>query len=184
MCSQCRRGGRKCPGYIRSMKFVDEGIKVAERNNALVRSRLSSPRSSHPSYLNIQRLQIVANFVHDLFPQQTCHVKSSYVGGWLWRVPTIMRQDTTLDLAAEALASVYFAKRTGSSDDIDAVMMRSSELYLRAIELLSRALRNPKSCFSSEILCACLLLVHYEVSTLSFGHDLADSTPLTRGSPR
>src|SRR5262245_4234222 len=30
-CSQCRRGGRKCPGYERLMKFVDEGAKLRTR---------------------------------------------------------------------------------------------------------------------------------------------------------
>ncbi|KAG7426164.1 Beauvericin cluster-specific repressor BEA4 [Fusarium oxysporum f. sp. raphani] len=29
-CAQCRRGGRACPGYVREMKFVDEGPKQME----------------------------------------------------------------------------------------------------------------------------------------------------------
>ena len=163
------------------MKFVDEGTKITGRNNRLIKSHSGSPNLSHLSYADIQRLQIVANFVHDLFPQQTCHVKKSYVGGWLWQVPTILRQNTTLDFAAEALASIYFAKRTGSPEKTDAAMMRSSEIYLRAIELLSKALRNPKSCFSSEILCACLLLVHYEVRPLSEQCDAANTGLSWRG---
>ncbi|KAJ3498452.1 hypothetical protein NLG97_g1119 [Lecanicillium saksenae] len=46
-CSQCRRGGRACPGYERVMAFIDEGVKLRERNPTQRRSgsrRRPSPR--------------------------------------------------------------------------------------------------------------------------------------------
>lgn len=78
-----------------------------------------------------------------------------------------MRQNQTLDFAAEALASIYFAKKPGPAERMGAALVHSSESYGRAIRRLSGALQNPEHCFSSEVLCASLLLVHYEVSVSS-----------------
>ena len=146
------------------MKFVDEGIKVRAKLTQTSGILQTSLTSSRPGYLGLQRLQIVANFIHDLIPQGPNSIRHSHIGGWLWLIPSIMRHNQTLDFAAEALASIYFAKKSGPSKQRDTAMMQSSESYVRAIRKLSGAIQNPNNCLSSEVLCASLLLVHYEVS--------------------
>lgn len=157
-CSRCRRGSRNCPGYVRPMKFIDEGVRVRSRCAQVVPSQ--NLDISSPSHSTIQRAQLVANFVEDLYPLGPGPIQHSFLGGWLWLVPSAMHEHCTLDLAAESLASVYFAKKSQST----AVLVRGYEAYSRALPQLSRALQNPKHRSSLETLCATLLLVHYEVS--------------------
>jgi hypothetical protein len=182
-CAQCRRGGRTCSGYVRSMKFIDEGIKMrVGRTGSPAMPRLDL-NSTRPSSASSQRLQIVSNFVHDLFPSGPGHLQQSHIGGWLWLVPTIVQQHSTLGLAAEALALMYFAKKSTAAGRSDEALVRSSEAYLQAIRDLSRALQNPHKCLSLETLCSSLLLVHYEVSARSEWFSVSNVAFLKRDSP-
>ena len=147
------------------MKFVDEGVRLRAMPKAPKKNPKSqavptlSPSCVHPDNSAMERDQVVASFVQDLFPLSTGPLRQSYIGGWLWLVPTVLRQQLSLDLAAESLALVYFAKKTGSSD----ALMRSYTAYSSALANVSRALQHPERRLSSETLCATLLLVHYEV---------------------
>jgi hypothetical protein len=147
------------------MKFIHEGIKGRAGRTGSPSMPQLDLNLTRPSHATIQRVQIVSNFVHDLFPMGLSQLQPSHIGAWLWLVPTIVQQHSTLGLAAEALALMYFAKKSTAAGRSDEALMRSSEAYLQAIRDLSRALQNPHKCLSSETLCSSLLLVHYEVST-------------------
>jgi hypothetical protein len=139
------------------MKFIDERPKLQSKNPARYQTFAQLDHSS------VGRAQIVASFVQDLFPSGPGPIQLSFIGGWLWLVPSVLHQQPTLDLAAESLASVYFAKKSGSN----LTLVRSYQAYSSALGKLSKALQHPTRGLSSETLCAILLLVHYEVGVPS-----------------
>ncbi|KAH8728279.1 hypothetical protein GQ44DRAFT_702087 [Phaeosphaeriaceae sp. PMI808] len=155
-CSQCRRGGRSCPGYERAMKFVNEGRRF--QRNPLPVVYPASLSSIQPSHDGQHRVQLVSTFVQDLFPLHHGRRQHSFIGGWLWLVPTVLQHSPYLDLAAEAVALGYFGKQSKSRD----TLVRSYSVYTNALRVLSKAIQHPKECLSSETLCAVLLLLQYE----------------------
>ncbi|PVH93735.1 hypothetical protein DM02DRAFT_695211 [Periconia macrospinosa] len=156
-CSQCRRGGRKCPGYERRLKFVDERPNLQKRSQPQ-HIQLSTPQVIQTIYTRQHRTQIITTFIQDLFPIDQGRQQHSFIGGWLWLVPSVLQQKDTLDLAAESIALGYFGKKSNSKQ----MLMQSYSVYSRALRCLSRALQHKDQKFASETLCAALLLVHYE----------------------
>lgn len=112
-----------------------------------------------PDLRCIEQEGIVASFIQDLFPSGRVTVQYSFIGSWLWRVPEALHRNHAMDLAAESLAVAYYAKKANSAQ----ALIRSRKLYGFALRMLSIALQDQCSRFSSETLCATLLLVHYEV---------------------
>jgi hypothetical protein len=108
---------------------------------------------------DIERKGIVASFIQNLFPLGQSTLQLSFIGSWLWHVPEVLQKNQAMDLAAESLALVYFAKTTNSVE----TLMHSRWMYANALRALSGALQDRNSRFASETLCATLLLVHYEV---------------------
>ncbi|ORY00298.1 hypothetical protein BCR34DRAFT_114221 [Clohesyomyces aquaticus] len=168
-CSQCRRGGRKCPGYRIRSKFVDESAKF--QAEACRKTSRDVPSGSNVGSLNmlsltgfrsefrsLEREGIVATFVQDLFPIGRLTVQHSFIGSWLWHIPQILHKNRPIDLAAESLALAYFAKKASSNE----MLIRSRNTYANALRSLSNAVLDHRSRFTSETLCAALLLVHFE----------------------
>jgi hypothetical protein len=152
-CYQCRRGGRKCPGYARGLKFVNENTKLQGEANTVPKPCIRINSRS------MEQKGIVASFIQDIFPIGQSVLQLSFIGSWLWHVPEALHKNHAMDLAAESLALAYFAKTTKSME----TLMRSRWVYAKALRSLSAALQDSKSRFASEILCATLLFVHYEV---------------------
>ncbi|KAH7148086.1 hypothetical protein DER46DRAFT_672103 [Fusarium sp. MPI-SDFR-AT-0072] len=183
-CAQCRRGGRTCPGYVREMKFVDEGPKVRRsrrkahapvttltpekaskgdgRHNGdlLHHRRETSPdvRLGQPSTFKAERDQILSSFVSAMFPLGSSTAQISFLGCWLWHLPPRLGSSVVLDHAALSVAWAYFAKLYG-----DRLALRNAELsYLCAVRSLASALDDAKERLSSNVLCATVLLGHFE----------------------
>lgn len=202
-CSQCRRGGRTCPGYARRVKFVDEGPKLrrSPRKNIPILSRTSikspdsrpsrstaiedlAPSGKHDAdspfgydYFSRRRLntelyhlkspgvecdQILSSFVSTMFPLGATSVQSSFLGSWLWHVPSRLGCSVALDHAALSLALAYFARVSG-----DRLVLRNAELsYTLALKSLAISIADTDRQFGSEVLCATLCLGYYEVRAL------------------
>ncbi|KAF5703948.1 C6 zinc finger domain-containing protein [Fusarium mundagurra] len=182
-CAQCRRGGRTCPGYVREMKFVDEGPKVRRSrrkghasaitstlekapkgevryNGDLLHLRDTSPtaRLGQPSSFKAERDQILSSFVSAMFPLGSSTAQISFLGSWLWHLPPRLGNSVVLDHAALSVAWAYFAKLYG-----DPVALRNAEFsYLCAVRSLALALDDAKEQLSSNVLCATVLLGHFE----------------------
>ncbi|KAH8909304.1 hypothetical protein BR93DRAFT_875887 [Coniochaeta sp. PMI_546] len=183
-CSQCRIGRRTCPGYARGMKFVDEGprlqrsAKKATRASAPVTTTAPSgecaisgtavqklpPRTHwdtqvhHLNSSKLDRDQILSVFVSAMFPLGSSSAQSSFLGSWLWHVPLRLGSSAVLDHAALSLALAYFARLSG-----DQLVLRNAELsYAIALRSLTAAISDPDNRLASEVLCAVLLLGHYE----------------------
>ncbi|KAF5681398.1 C6 zinc finger domain-containing protein [Fusarium denticulatum] len=178
-CAQCRRGGRTCPGYVREMKFVDEGPKVRRsRRKAHVPATTLTPEKAHkgysrhnrglvqshdfrlsqPSSLKAERDQILSSFVSAMFPLGSSTVQISFLGSWLWHLPPRLGSSVVLDHAALSVAWAYFAKLYG-----DPIALRNAEIsYLCAVRSLATALDDVKEQLSSSVLCATILLGHFE----------------------
>lgn len=179
-CSQCSRGGRRCPGFARSPKFIDETPRIRAKHSKTAMLSTATFRPPSPHHSDIERNQIVTSFICDLFPLAVGPIQQSYIGGWLWMIPTVMNQQSTLDLAAEALACIYFAKKARNcAQKSHEVLMRGHAAYLRALGDLSRALRHQRYRLSLETLCATLLLVQYEVSNLASKSTLFEESDTT-----
>ncbi|KAI5463876.1 hypothetical protein BGZ63DRAFT_201376 [Mariannaea sp. PMI_226] len=194
-CSQCRRGGRVCPGYIRGMKFVDEGPKLQRSHRApscsksrpsqgtTIRTSIPATKGSdllgsgtaaihstkdlsrqdirlyRLSSWKPERDQLLSSFVSAMFPLGVASAQASFLGSWLWHVPPRLGKYAVLDLAALSLASAYFARTSGD----ERILQRAEVAYTLALRSLSKAISDTSMRFSSEVLCAALLLGHYEV---------------------
>ncbi|EXA34694.1 hypothetical protein FOVG_14111 [Fusarium oxysporum f. sp. pisi HDV247] len=183
-CAQCRRGGRACPGYVREMKFVDEGPKVrCSRRKAHTSGTISILRNGskangwhngdpiqylrkgrpdgrldQPSTFKAERDQILSSFVSAMFPLGSSTAQISFLGSWLWHLPPRLGSSAVLDHAALSVAWAYFAKVYG-----DSLALRNAELfYLCAVRSLASALDDAKEQLSSNVLCATVLLGHFE----------------------
>ena len=163
-CYKCRRGGRICPGYENRMKFVDEGPRLRK-------SLKNTPEEetgvvTFPVALNsspMERTQVVASFIEELFPLGRESVQASFIGNWLHHIPHALHRNAAVDQAAETLALAYFAK----TSSCNSTLMRSYRTYELSLRSLSKSLQCPDSRLSSETLCATLLLLHYEVEVTS-----------------
>ncbi|KAF5540127.1 fungal transcriptional regulatory n-terminal, partial [Fusarium mexicanum] len=183
-CAQCRRGGRTCPGYVREMKFVDEGPKVRRsrrkahasatkstsekaskgidrQNKDLLHHRETSPDVglSQPSSFKAERDQILSSFVSAMFPLGSPTAQISFLGSWSWHIPPRLGSSVVLDHAALSVAWAYFAKLYG-----DPIALRNAESsYLCAVRSLALALDDAKDQLSANVLCTTVLLGHFEV---------------------
>ncbi|KAF5596705.1 cutinase transcription factor 1 beta [Fusarium pseudocircinatum] len=177
-CAQCRRGGRTCPGYVREMKFVDEGPKVRRSRRVAASALEKAPKGvglhngdllqrrkigtdvklSQPSTFKAERDQILSLFVSAMFPLGSSTAQISFLGSWLWHLPPRIGSSAVLDHAALSVAWPYFAKLYG-----DPIALRNAELsYLCAVRSLALALDDAKEQLSSNVLCATVLLGHFE----------------------
>ncbi|RGP77023.1 hypothetical protein FLONG3_4852 [Fusarium longipes] len=184
-CLQCQRGGRACPGYAREMKFVDEGPKIKNRHRTknrrladstrerattkkAVPKQLEREKQDHiaevnlmlvrPGTMKAQRDQIVYSFVSALFPLGSSDVQTSFFGSWLWHLPPRLGNSTVLDHAALSVAWAYFARMFG-----DKTALQNAEIsYAYAVKNLALAISDPNQQLTSNVLCATLLLGHYE----------------------
>jgi hypothetical protein len=171
---QCRVGG-KSQQYSPIQLLVVSEVHLKELPSYKLETQVSqdsSPDDRSPVTLklgfrmstrNIEQQGIVTSFIQDLFPIGQSTMQLSFIGSWLWHVPQVLQKSNAMDLAAEALALVYYARKTNSKE----TLVRSSWVYTNALRALSRALQAHCSRFASETLCATLLLVHYEVSETS-----------------
>jgi hypothetical protein len=187
-CSQCRRGGRKCPGYIRAMKFVDEGTKLrrsAHRQSAkttcvntsasekmkgapnkkesgpgdAVGTVFHRPRINQVPPQKHHRTQLLACFIADMFPIGVASVQRSFLGSWLWHIPPRLGCSAVLDYSALALALAYFGR--GAEDR---ALIQDAELsYSMALTSLAAAIADKGRQFDADVLCAAMLLGNYEV---------------------
>lgn len=177
-CQQCRIGGRKCPGYRRQMKFVDEGTKFQTRRKPArsnQQQQSSAPKSKEvivpvqsscahaaPVFIRSPKAELdqqVACFVAAMFPLGRRSVQASLLGSWLWHVPPRLGRSLSLDLAARAVSLAYFA---GANDD-EFALRNAKMAYAAALPCLAAALDDPNRKFDGEVLCATMLLGHYEV---------------------
>ena len=94
-----------------------------------------------------------------MFPLGAKALQTSYLGSWLWHVPSSLGKNIALDEAALSLALAYFAGVSG-----DQLVLRNAQMsYMLALKSLTVAVTDPKQQLSSEALCATLLLGCYEV---------------------
>lgn len=114
----------------------------------------------------LDRDQILSAFVSAMFPLGSSSVQSSFLGSWLWQVPSRLGSNALFDRAALSLALAYFARLSG-----DQAVLRNAELsYATALRSLVPAIADPSQQFGSEVLCAVLLLGHYEVCPARHGN--------------
>ncbi|KAF5539794.1 C6 zinc finger domain-containing protein [Fusarium napiforme] len=177
-CAQCRRGGRACPGYVREMKFVDQGPKVrrprrvaasapekafqgVDRHHGYLpryRETGLNVKLNQPSNFKAERDQILSSFVSAMFPLGSSTVQISFLGSWLWHLQPRLGSSAVLDHAALSVAWAYFAKLQS-----DPIALRNAEIsYLGAVRILASALDDAKEQLSSNVLCATVLLGHFE----------------------
>ncbi|RBQ75449.1 hypothetical protein FVER14953_05368 [Fusarium verticillioides] len=94
-----------------------------------------------------------------MFPLGSSTAQISFLGSWLWHLPPRLGSSAALGHAALSLAWAYFAKLYG-----DPIALRNAEIsYLRAVKSLAAALDDVKEQLSSNVLCATVLLGHFEV---------------------
>jgi hypothetical protein len=166
------------------MKFVDEGPKIrrstrkdklsvralslktavgrADQDNgdAIRRYRIAKPDvRDQPSSLKAERDQILSAFVSAMFPLGSATVQTSFLGSWLWHLPPRLGSSAVLDYAALSVSWAYFAKLYG-----DPLALRKAEnAYACAVKGLALALGDEKQQLSENVLCATVLLGHFEV---------------------
>lgn len=115
--------------------------------------RMPSPRAEQD--------QIVSCFIAAMFPLGVTSMQISLFGTWLWHIPPRLGVNAALDCAAVAVALAFFARTTG-----DALALKSSEAsYGAALQHLVIMLKTERTQFEPEVLCATMLLGHYESFT-------------------
>ncbi|RYP19934.1 hypothetical protein DL765_003082 [Monosporascus sp. GIB2] len=171
-----RSSGVSSARYSGSLRATSSATTaVAEGNERAASSSPSAPtlRSRTDWGVRVRRLgsskldrdQILSAFVSAMFPLGSSSVQTSFLGSWLWHVPSRLGSDAALDPAALSLALAYFARLSG-----DQQVLRNAELsYTIALRSLLTAIADPSRRLGSEVLCAVLLLGHYE-TLVSGGH--------------
>ncbi|KAK8115551.1 hypothetical protein PG984_012053 [Apiospora sp. TS-2023a] len=189
-CSQCRRGLRKCPGYVRGvkLKFMDEGPKLrrslarasgrtraAELNPPDPRGDPDGQSSGAPvcmqnpagpgndaplelKSLSLERQQLVFSFISAMFPLGVASVQRSFLGSWLWHIPARLNGSRALDYAALSVALAYFARTSSAAQ----VLHNAQLAYTLALRYLAAAIADGAERAGSDVLCATMLLGHYE----------------------
>ncbi|VUC24504.1 unnamed protein product [Clonostachys rosea] len=191
-CWQCRKGGRKCPGYAREMKFVDEGPRMRRltkkmrpvkltgeaptigspgRKKALIKNKImgnganffaterqDSTAMVHPPSASLEREQLLACFVSDMFPLGASGVQTSFFGSWLWHIPPRLGCSLVFDYAALSLALAYFART--SRDQVS--FQRAEMSYNMSLKALAAAVSDESRHFDTDVLGATMLLGNYE----------------------
>jgi hypothetical protein len=107
----------------------------------------------------LEHAQLVSCFVADVYPVKSIIPDLSFLGSWLWMVPSHLKQSKALDSAALCLSLGYYEKLSGCENRME----RSRKAYGQALSLLSKSINDISTGLSSETLCATLLLFFYEV---------------------
>lgn len=159
------------PTRNRSRLFLPEQIstgELASSNGHLLsidipsQTQCDTTSLHRPISSSLEHEQLLSSFVSILFPLGGNSVQSSFLGSWLWHVPSRFGRNVALDHAALSLAYAYFGKASQSLS-----LLRTADLfYSRALRSLTRAIADQNKQLSPEVLCATLLLGHYEVFTL------------------
>ncbi|CAH0037969.1 unnamed protein product [Clonostachys solani] len=185
-CWQCRRGGRKCPGYAREMKFVDEGPRVrrftkkprsvklpadapiigslerqqgaGDRVNFFATEDRDKATMVQPPPAALEREQLLACFVSDMFPLGASGAQKSFFGSWLWHIPPRLGCSPVFDYAALSLALAYFAR--ASADQLS--FQRAEISYNMSLKALAAVISDESRQFDSDVLGATMLLGSYE----------------------
>ena len=160
------------------MKFVDEGPKLRSRRRAGIQDQHAScivfgkdARSSSAhvdDYTALRSLsspkadsdQVAASFMASMFPLGAESVQKSLLGSFLWHIPPRLGLNASMDYAIHAVATSYFGRRFR-----DGTMLRRAEhSYGAALRSLAMMINNKDKQLESEVLCATILLGHYEVN--------------------
>ncbi|OCK75439.1 hypothetical protein K432DRAFT_308489 [Lepidopterella palustris CBS 459.81] len=191
-CYQCRRGGRKCPGYRRDLKFVDESAKLQDKVDGK-RDESSTPKSSATSVRGptreldnqiSRRSSAKPDVRSPAVPKLGIRMSSRYleqegiVASFIQDIFPLGRSTVQLSFIGSWLWHVPEVLQKNHAMDFAAealalvyfakkansmdTLVRSHWAYANALRDLSRALQDHSSRFASETLCATLLLVHYE----------------------
>ncbi|KAJ6781872.1 hypothetical protein PWT90_06529 [Aphanocladium album] len=112
--------------------------------------RLASPRA--------EQHQLIASFISAMFPLGVDSLQISLLGTWLWHIPPRLGHNAALDYASLAVAMGYFGRTTRN----DAVVAGAESAYAMALQNLSTMLNIKDVQFEPEVLCATMLLGHYE----------------------
>ncbi|KAF4444942.1 C6 finger domain [Fusarium acutatum] len=147
-----------------STKFSDSvmrrgrAVPSAEEAGELVPAMSPAVRLGQPTTFKAERDQVLSSFVSAMFPLGSSTAQISFLGSWLWHLPPRLGNSAVLDHAALSVAWAYFAKLYG-----DPIALRNAEIsYLCAVRSLATALDDAKEQLSSSVLCATVLLGHFE----------------------
>ncbi|KAK7991365.1 hypothetical protein PG988_000159 [Apiospora saccharicola] len=164
-CSQCRRGLRKCPGYAQGLKlkFMDEGPKlrrsVAKASGRTRAAELIPPesrgdsngqRKGAPVYMQIPASPEIDTLLE--FPQFRAPA-----AGLLFCLRHVPARGA-LDYAALSVALAYFARTSSAAQ----VLHDAQLAYTLALRYLAAAIADSAERAGSDVLCATMLLGHYE----------------------
>lgn len=124
--------------------------KAGAGSESLSPLRLASPRAEQD--------QLFACFVSAMFPLGVESLQISLFGTWLWHIPSRLGCNLALDYATMAVAMGYFGRVSG-----DSLAIQDAEAaYMAALRVLAAMLGSREKQFASEVLCATMLLGHYE----------------------
>jgi hypothetical protein len=170
------------------MKFVDEGPKMRRLTKKLRSMRLpadtlmngsperqqeagdrvnffaiehqESTGMTQPPSAALEREQLLACFVSDMFPLGASGAQKSFFGSWLWHIPPRLGCSPVFDYAALSLALAYFARASG-----DQLSFQRAEMsYNMSLKALAAVISDERRHFDSDVLGATMLLGSYEVS--------------------
>lgn len=112
---------------------------------------------------SLERQQLALSFVSAMFPLGAESVQRSFLGSWLWHIPARLGVNTALDYATLSVALAYFARMSGAAAAPD-LLHRAQLAYASALRYLATAVGSCSTWASTDVLCATMLLGHYEVS--------------------
>ncbi|KAK8023326.1 hypothetical protein PG991_006565 [Apiospora marii] len=93
-----------------------------------------------------------------MFPLGAASAQRSFLGSWLWHIPARLDGSLALDYAALSVALAYFARMSGVAQ----VLRQAQAAYTLALRYLAAAIADSAARAGSDVLCATMLLGHYE----------------------
>ncbi|KAH8800383.1 hypothetical protein F5884DRAFT_810157 [Xylogone sp. PMI_703] len=187
-CSQCRVKGRQCEGYERRRKFVSHsGFKASNEPpgnitllpyESAAGNYVASERSSdtagaltNPVYWSTStdvpsfhspiayHSQLLSVFIIEMSRRRAMPRDIRLFTQWLSQVPQYLGRSPALDRAVSCL-NLHIAGLMSCSTNLVA---ESRQLYGQALLDLQRAINHKNTGFSSETLCATMMLSLYEL---------------------
>jgi hypothetical protein len=174
ICERCESTNRKCEGYIREHRFVDENARTERHAKKKVAKRKSSksPKSGSPasmvvvtvrssaSYLNVSRSLGLSGFEDNIHISFLLANLFSGVPFNPWLQLHAEDPASCAQMSIRALSAVYF----GRIHHMDETTDRGSELYGKALVSLNCDLGDSDKAWSISVLKSAITLELYEAS--------------------
>lgn len=177
-CANCTRYGAECPGYDRSLKFVEEKHRIKPKKasdnpshasettplpplSESSSSEVSFPATRQRMFITpkVARAQYICNMLSNMYAVVT-PAEGWFLNSWFVGIEPRLGSQVALDSATMCLVLQVL----GKSYKDHRLIGESRSLYGKSLQALQAVLNHKSEWKTSETLCATTMLCYFEVS--------------------